>query len=161
MAVLACSFHPSAQSFRDMFGIKAAVLLDPWMLPLHREIDDGNIVESLSMPVLCTHAEFFQWPENLMRENAFRKRAARVIHLKLKDSGHFSYIEGGQTAPFLSHRLRMTGKEDPVQRLADVNRLISLFVGCVRSELETGSALVDYISSKPAVFEVLNFAPIN
>lgn len=92
---MATSDDTNAREFRETFGLQCVVALDPWMFPLSAG-SKGQAPSSLDPPHLVTHAELFQWMENMEMERELVKAAKKVLHVRVRNAGHHDYSEIGQ-----------------------------------------------------------------
>jgi hypothetical protein len=79
----------------------------------------------LQSPVLCMHAELFQWEENLELESLLLKSGASShIQIRLQGVGHVNYADGSLLAPIIASQLKTVGKMDPFDMLQEINGTI-------------------------------------
>jgi hypothetical protein len=145
------------QLFRKRYGLGCLVLYDPWMFPLSDSLREG--IETIysfqtspsnkmkSIPVLCLHAEKFQWPENLEFENQvirmefkskslLKQQQQRPHHfiyqIRLEDAGHMNYTEASYLAPYLMNKMKSIGVQDPDKLLCDINEITVEFIKLIQ-----------------------------
>jgi dienelactone hydrolase len=126
---IATSADEPAVEFREKYHVCSVVLLDPWMYPLSDALREGK-TEFLAAPVLCMHAEYFQWPKNLEFETAVVSRSKPCIQLRLRDTGHVNYTETSLFSPIISYLRRSNGWQEPEHILRDVNEITTEFAKC-------------------------------
>ena len=137
------SSHESSVEFRDKYKIRSVVLYDPWMYPLSDNLREGKNNEILHYPILCMHAQYFQWAKNLEFETSVIKRAkALSIQLRFNDAGHVNYTELGFVNPFLGYRLGSVGKQDPEDLLFEICDLTVSFLKLLTKDELTETNLI-------------------
>jgi pimeloyl-ACP methyl ester carboxylesterase len=129
----ATSMNDSAVSMRSKYNISSLILYDPWMFPLSDKLRHGQGGEVLHLPVLCMHAQLFQWTKNLEFESFVVRKSHTSIQVKLKDTGHVNYTENSLFAPYVSGKLRSTGKQDPLPILAAINEATVDFIHAIEN----------------------------
>jgi pimeloyl-ACP methyl ester carboxylesterase len=160
-AYICSSLDKKSAEFRERWGTSGVVLLDPWMEPFTQQIE-SKAFQPIAVPVLCTHAEYFQWESNLVLETAFISAGPLYYQLKLKHTGHMNYADGSMYAPIVTKLLRSTGVHDPVDLLLEINRLIVGFVSLTEASRDRDStctqqtSLLDSLERSPHVFQVVN-----
>jgi dienelactone hydrolase len=127
----ATSMSDSAVSMRNKYIISSLILYDPWMFPLSDKLRHGQGGEVLHLPVLCMHAQLFQWAKNLEFESFVVRKSPTSIQVKLKDTGHVNYTENSLFAPHVSAKLRSTGRQDPLPILSAINEATVEFIHAI------------------------------
>ena len=179
---------PECQNFRKRYGLGGLILYDPWMFPLSNSLREGmetihsyqtfkssNPSKIRSLPILCLHAEKFQWPENLEFENQVirydnqskLKQTTQLLphhfiyQIRLEDAGHMNYTEASYLAPYIMSRMKSVGIQDPNQLLRDINEITVEFSQLIEDQRvkkrvqkkENGKDSSNLISSSQQRFE--------
>lgn len=174
---------PECQHFRKRYGLGGLILYDPWMFPLSNSLREGmetihsyqtfkssTTSKMRSLPILCLHAEKFQWPENLEFENQVIRYDNKsklkqqlphnyIYQIRLEDAGHMNYTEASYLAPYIMSRMKSVGVQDPDQLLRDINEITVEFSQLVeyqrgkKREKTNGKDSSNKISSPQQSFE--------
>jgi dienelactone hydrolase len=184
------------QLFRQRYGLGGLVLYDPWMFPLGETLrkgeetihfyqsasptsvndDDTRMVthetglHHTSIPILCLHAEKFQWKANLEFENQVVRVSSSsasplppestpsppstrsfIYQIRLEDAGHMNYTEVSLLAPHVMSRMKSIGKQNPDDLLADINDLTVNFIKMIghhRQRCVRGNNEITYSQQK-------------
>jgi hypothetical protein len=88
-----------------------------------------------AIPVLVFHAQLFQWPENLKRENLVVRSFPRHLQVHIRDAGHYIFSDIGLLSPIVMALMKKGGRyTDPYTLQGRLNVVISAFVDSVSSK---------------------------
>ena len=124
--------------------IAGVCLSDPWLYPLDetenefsdnktstRDNHDISTIPPLpprfTVPLLVMHADLFQWPYNLNKENNLISTFEKALQVRVRDAGHYNFNEIGLLSPFITAKMKKNGSQEPLALLNNINKAIGYF----------------------------------